>query len=92
MSSNSATRHGAKYHGTKDMIADINGLNWPDKEILLRNKACDLGIWEGMTAGECLLALAIEANKDNPSKMAAAMLVHSQASSRMITFNDSTKR
>ena len=86
MSSNSATRHGAKYHGTKDKIEDINGLNWPDKEILLRNKACDLGIWEGMTGGECLLALAIAANKDNPSKMAAAKLVLSQASSRMITF------
>ena len=56
---NSATRYGAKYHGTKDKIEDVSALNWPDKEILLRNKACDLGIWEGMTGGECLLALAV---------------------------------
>ena len=68
MRSNSATRHGAKYHGNKDEIADISGMNWPELEIKLRNKAREIGIWEYIQGTECMLTLAVTSNKENASK------------------------
>ena len=86
MSLTSATRHGAKYQGNKDKIEDISCMNWPDREIMFRNKARDIGIWEYIQGTECMLTLAVVANKDNASKQATAKLVLNQSISKMITF------
>ena len=86
MSLTRATRHGAKYNGNKDEIADISCMNWPELEIKFRNKARDIGIWEYIQGTECMLTLAVTANKDNASKQATTKLVLNQSISKMITF------